>query len=102
MKIVLNKCYGGFSLSEKAVLRLVELGNKVALAGFEKQNEYIENGKLSLISDCCREIYRHDPDLIKVVEELGDEANGPCAKLQIEDIPGYEIHEYDGFESIKY
>ncbi len=46
---------------------------------------------------------RGDPLLIQVVEELGDEANGRCAKLKIIEIPNdvdYEIDEYDGLESI--
>lgn len=27
MKVVINKCYGGFSLSEKAILRYAEIKN---------------------------------------------------------------------------
>lgn len=50
-----------------------------------------------------RNIPRDDPDLIKVVRELGKEANGHCAKLKIINIPKdieYTIEEYDGLEHI--
>lgn len=50
-----------------------------------------------------RDIDRDDPDLIKVVEELGDKANGSCACLKIVEIPDgvkWEIEEYDGNEHI--
>jgi hypothetical protein len=46
---------------------------------------------------------RTDPKLIQVIEELGDRANGRCAKLKIVEIPDgtdYEIDDYDGMESI--
>ncbi len=46
---------------------------------------------------------RSDPDLIAVIEKLGEKANGMCANLCIEEIPDgaeYEIDEYDGFESV--
>lgn len=46
---------------------------------------------------------RTDPLLIEVIEELGDAANGSCAKLKVIEIPDgieYEIEEYDGNESV--
>jgi hypothetical protein len=54
-----------------------------------------------VISD--REIDRADPALAQVVEELGDKANGMCAKLSIYEVPAgerYRIDEYDGYESV--
>jgi hypothetical protein len=47
---------------------------------------------------------RHDPLLVQVVEELGDEANGLCARLRIVELPKgtlYRIDEYDGSESVQ-
>lgn len=47
---------------------------------------------------------RHDPILARVVEELGDDANGFCAKLRVEEIPDgtpYRITEHDGNESVE-
>ena len=46
---------------------------------------------------------RTDPLLIRVIEELGDMANGRCAKLKVVEIPDgtdYIIDEYDGNEHI--
>lgn len=46
---------------------------------------------------------RDDPYLVRVVEELGEAANGRCAKLEIRDIPDgskYRIDEYDGNERV--
>jgi hypothetical protein len=49
-----------------------------------------------------RSVSRHDPILVQVVEELGDKANGMCAKLAIAEVFGpYRIDEYDGFESVE-
>ena len=46
-------------------------------------------------------VSRHDPALVQVVEELGDKANGMCAKLTIDEVHGpYRIDEYDGNESV--
>jgi cytosine/adenosine deaminase-related metal-dependent hydrolase len=48
-------------------------------------------------------IRRTDPDLIAVIEELKDEANGRSAKIRIAEIPDdveWHIAEYDGFETI--
>ena len=45
---------------------------------------------------------RHDPELVKTVEDLGCEANGSCARLKIKEIKGdrYVINEYDGCERV--
>jgi len=80
-KIVINSCYGGFSLSTKAVDRLLELGYKVEIGG--------------------REVPRDEVRLIQVVGELEGKANGGCAELRIIEIPDgvdWEIEEYDGME----
>ena len=51
----------------------------------------------------CSDIPRDDPDLIAVVREMGDAANGRCASLEIVDVPdgvAWEISEYDGNEHV--
>lgn len=46
---------------------------------------------------------RANPLLIRLIEEMGERANGRCASLQIVEIPDgvdYEISEYDGNEHV--
>jgi hypothetical protein len=134
MKIVINRCYGGFGLSLKAKKRLMELKGKRIF--FYKQTKYSYNdGKDEYTKINCLEessffttasskdlgevidkvpdkyyiwvekkLERTDNDLIKVIEELGTEANGRCSNLRIVEIPDdieYEIDDYDGMESIE-
>lgn len=50
-----------------------------------------------------RDLERHDPALVQVVEEMGEEAGGTCSKLKVVEIPDgvdYVVDEYDGFEHI--
>lgn len=71
-------------------------------APIEERKAYNEAYRAAHIND--RDIPRHDPALVQVVEELGDAASGRCAKLRIEEIPDktqYRIDEYDGMESVE-
>jgi len=48
-----------------------------------------------------RDLARDDPDLVAVVQELGNQANGRYAELKVVDIPddvNWYIEEYDGRE----
>lgn len=82
-KIVYNACFGGFGLSPEGLALYNQLSGKKETYG--------------------RHICRHDPHLVSVVEQLGGEASGFCADLQIEEITGnlYRIDEYDGSESVE-
>ena len=106
MKIVINKCYGGFGLSEEAVLlyakkkglNLIIQRNKGL-----KLNHYYLNSKKDGNYFCERDIQRNDPILVQVVKELGVKANGSCSELKIVEIPDdveWIIEEYDGKEWI--
>ncbi len=80
MKIVINTCYGGFSLSKAGEEKYLELSNKT----FDSWD-----------------IKRDDPNLVKTVEKLGKDSFGEYAELTIVDIPNgvnWEIEEYDGIE----
>jgi len=82
-RIAINKQHGGFGLSEAAETRYKEL------AGITDPDFY------------TREIPRDDPILIRVISELGDEANNRFCTLKIVEIPAdveWEIGEYDGLE----
>lgn len=100
-KIAYNACYGGFSLSEAAIVRYLEIKE---IESVEKVNRwggtYREvNGEY--FSD--RDIARNDPALIQVIEEMGPDANGSCANLRIAELDAgtlYRIDEYDGNESV--
>ena len=94
MKVAHNICYGGFSLSNKAVSMLNDMKG---LKGKDKLKnhsyDYPDNNK---------GLYRHDPDLIKVIEQLGKAASGPYSHIRIREIEGvrYIIDEYDGIETV--
>ena len=84
MKIVVNRCYGGFSLSKEAY---EFLGVEWDGYGYG----YSDDEK------------RTDAKLIECVETLGKKSYGMCAKLVVIEIPDgvdYEIDNYDGMESI--
>lgn len=121
MKIVINKCYGGFGLSAIAVKRLAMIGSAVIETipikewgewasrvskdigdGFtDKGYGVVTDGTNVYTVD--RSGYRADPDLVNIVEEMGDSADGECAELEIVEIPDgirWEIEEYDGTEWI--
>lgn len=148
MKIVINSCYGGFSLSREAVKLLAAKNGRECYffvharkpdggidfdrygpAGessmfwhafdIPNPNEVLNDGKpwheMSMEergernslydkhSLNTRPDNRTDPLLIEVVEQLGDAANGDCAKLKVIEIPDgieYEIQEYHGVESV--
>jgi hypothetical protein len=77
MKIVINTCFGGFSLSQEAMNR------------YRK-----EKGATGRIS-------RDDEVLVKIVEELGTKANGFYSELKIVEIPDdvkWCIEDFDGKE----
>lgn len=85
-KVVINRCFGGFGLSKKALNLL-------------KQKKGTQ-GELYPWDIC-----RWDPDLVSVVEELGEEANDSCAELVIVEVPmgkKFIIDEYDGSERISF
>lgn len=81
MKFVLNKCFGGPSISDWAKKEL----NLNSNYGVEWDS----------------------PELINLIEQYGSEkVSGSCAKLKVVEIPDnatdWEFDEYDGIESIIY
>ena len=130
MKVILNKCYGGFGISkagyelyakkkgieifayklecvnDKPIYRKTDIGSSIFTITFTKDfGDYIElsddNSEKYFLE--LRSNHREDPVLIEVVEELGERANGPFSKLVVVDIPDgmeYEIDDYDGVETL--
>ena len=111
MKVVINKCYGGFNLSDKAHERLIELGVKYykSFDDMPKQNKelYVVNSYspafVKYYSNFSDYENRTNPLLIQTVEELGEDASGRFGELVIVEIPDdiqWEIYEYDGIETL--
>lgn len=130
MKIVINRCYGGFGLSEAAVRRYFEIkgqpvwvepdefgctywlvspeermavkeGNDFYSLSAEERREH--NRLYSEQTFYETEVARNDPVLVQVVEELEEDASGRFAELAVVEIPdgvAWEISEYDGIEHI--
>ena len=104
VKIVINSDYGGFSLSDEAIL---EYGRRKGLNLVKDENT---NWSISIFyKDTVakenyfedRDIPRNDPALVEVVEVLGEAAYGFAANLKIVEIPedvDWCIEENDGRE----
>lgn len=132
-KVLINKCYGGFGLSEAAYERLIEWGVPVREYREQKQDENtglylpepLNEGEVIFdrdltspsdkkLHDAMRHLggrywetwtsdVREHPLVVRVVEEMGEAADGPCARLAIVEVPAgvaYKISEYDGREHI--
>ena len=117
MKVVINRCYGGFDLSHEAVMRYYEIKGITVYP--EQSEEYWrfwtywtvkpEDRMESKYGDAfyamsledrraynaaqdaqtvsSREIERHDPALVQAVEELGQQSWGSHAELVVVEIP---------------
>ena len=82
MKIAINTCWGGFRLSKEAYEYL----------GYEWDGYGYKHSEV-----------RNDEKLIECIETLGKKANGSGAEIKIVEIPDdveWEIHDYDGKETI--
>ena len=97
MKIAINRCWGGFGLSEAV---FDELGIKWTGYG------YLENENFPSISKSEEDYnaWRAHPDLIAAIEAVGlDKASASMSEVVIVDIPDdieWELQDYDGQESI--
>ena len=102
-KVVLNSCFGGFSLSKDAIQMLID---KHGL-DIDSDYGYVGNDDFGIVDDNM-DAYRMDKRLVSVVKKLGvDKASGKHASLRIVDVPdegvevnGCHISDYDGIDSI--
>lgn len=88
MKVVINRCFGSFSLSNEAC-------------------EMLNCDKYDYFYDVNDDYIRANANLISVVESLGcEKASGYMSKLQIVEIPDettdFMISDYDGVETLIY
>jgi hypothetical protein len=82
MKVVINKCFGGYGLSKEA---------------YEALGLVRDNFGYAYIDD------RTNLKLVEVVEKLGGAASGKYAQLKAVEIPDnidFEINGYDGVETV--
>ena len=131
-KVVINRCWGGFGLSHKALQRIHDLDPTLISRPIDKvysdskrreedltmwrehlkdpsKQEYYHSycftpDEKFVLSYVCAGLRRDNPVLVQVVEELGVEANGACARLEIEEISDCEdfyIEDNDGKEWIE-
>jgi len=117
-RIVINNCYGGFGLSNDAILRYLELSstpvwseindglipfkywlvppgpNRVSdpnaneWSSMSMQERQAHNKKYSDQVFCDRDIPRDDPFLVQTVLELGEKSYGSHAELKVIEVPG--------------
>ncbi len=92
VKIVYS-CYGSFGISQRAL----DLAKSLAPDDIQwiKANMHLFY------------IERHNPILVRVVEELGEEANTKYAKLEIYEVERgskyrIEVNDYDGHETVMF
>jgi hypothetical protein len=113
MKVAINRCFGGFGISNEAFEKLLDRKG-IAFDKVEAEEDrsfigasYYEAGHSGsddhYLSDYEMTQDRADPDLIAVIEEMGDRANSFAADIAIVEIPDdveWYIHEYDGMEHV--
>jgi len=125
MKVAINTCYGGFNLSGEAMYKIGKRkGYEVFPYYYDwKDNKYIKvspndadyfvtkdfgdevNSIKGVFSDALLPSFsRTDSDLIAVIEEMGEAANGDYSILKVIEIPDdveWQIGEYDGVEWVE-
>jgi hypothetical protein len=117
MKLVINRCYGGFGISHEGMMRYFEIkGQKVwpeQGGGYWKfwtywtvkpedrpeskegddfyklplEERAAYNKAQSELTVYQRDVPRNDPALVQMVEELGKKADGEHAELVVVEIP---------------
>lgn len=126
MKVVINRCYGGFGLSVAARKRLIEAGSRLVKRmtiseynrGMGSRFPMTDAGDGYETDPLSTALYkdgfayveninmedRSSSELIALVEEMGKSADGDYAELAIIEIPDdveWEISDYDGIETVE-
>ena len=129
MKIAINKCFGGFSLSDKAIEMIMKRKGLNCYRykqtkfnhsdGADEYTRLDDNDPSSFIRYCTTdlgekienmpyedcwyygELERTDKDLISVIEELGIEASGRFGRIVVIEIPDDVDWEIDDYDGIE-
>lgn len=129
MKLVVNRCFGGFGLSDKAI-EMVMKRKGLGCFRYEQTKYKYQHGideytrcdtpNVSILAIYStedlgkkinkfpkesywyhRDLKRDDADLIAVVEELGKEANSWASELEVVEIPDDVEWEIDEYDGIE-
>ena len=99
-KIVINRVYGGFDISDEAYSFIAKRkGWQHACNDYDRSYFIVGNSDYRYACDLSRD----DPDLVQCLETLADAASGHYSELKIVEIPSdvdWVICEYDGIEWI--
>ena len=113
MKVAINRCFGGFGISQEAFEKLLErkgvayekVPSKFPIR--DSDTDYYKAGlphsEETYISEYDYYEDRSDADLIAVIEEMGPAADSWAAEISIVEIPDgveWQIEEYDGREHV--
>jgi hypothetical protein len=111
-KVAINRCFGGFGISDEAFEKLLNRKG-IAFDKVEKENSTFIGASYYKAGHAGDDEYylsnyefyedRSDPDLIAVIEEMGQASWGYAAEIAIVEIPDdveWHIHEYDGIEHV--
>lgn len=99
IEVAFNVCYGGFGISKRAILLMIEYGSEEAKKCYAEAKEYGYT-----FGSYIPNVPRFDPILIRVIKELKKHA---CAescelaicKIRLDDL--IQLEEHDGKEEIR-
>ena len=107
VKVVLNNCYGGFSLSKDAIEFLErnhafeDERQKLELSWYKDWASKNPENEKYYVGDFC--LRRDNPVLVECVSVLKEKANTRFSELVVEDVDDdFYIGEYDGLERVFY
>jgi len=103
MKVVINRCFGGFSISKEAAELMAEMGCERAKKELQETKDSEQFYGYGIVEGMPDGYDRTSKYLVAAVEKLGNKASGKLANLKVVEIPDdveYEIDDYDGSESI--
>ena len=106
-KVVINDQHGGFGLSHHAKIQYLTLsGIAYTLQEQPDRDTQHKKGPVIMVNGKefqDRHIDRDDPILVKIVQEMGNDAHGFFANLKIVEIPAeidWQVDQHDGLEWI--